>query len=447
MSSLFRERAADLESACTKYASATLFSRPAALERQAAALRSDICRVTRREQSRLIRRRRAGLWAITGAAVGLYAAAATGAEWSLAPSVGLGVYYDTNPALITGEHESSSGAYGNAILGFQYATERSQANIGAAYYGARYREEGYENDDEGVIGLRSFTRPTERQTLGLDGEYRRSSLYEQRAKTEPGTGDIRDTDVGLARVRRDYWWAEPRWGIQMTERNALDIRYRHTEAQYDEILDDYDEDIGTVAVAHTLNPRDDIRFGVRGSRYRSPSADSRSTTSTVFLGFGRAFTATSRMELYVGGAKATEETGTDKYDVTGYVFRVGFTQRTELTRLELVLSRDAHPSGGGRLVASDQVRMDLHHRVAERSEIGLRAWVFRDSVLQGEDPTLDRTYAEIEPAWSWNWTPELAVITSYRYRWQKYDVNETAASSNAVFAGLGYSWPKYSVSR
>jgi hypothetical protein len=400
-----------------------------------------------RAQFHLNRRRRAGLWAVAGAAVGLYAAAATGAEWSMSPSVGLGIFYDTNPALITSEHESSSGAYGNAILGFQYATERSQANLGAAYYGARYREEGYENDDEGVISLRSFTRPTERQTLGLDGEYRRSSLYEQRAKTEPGTGDIRDTDVGLARVRRDYWWAEPRWGIQMTERNALDIRYRRTEAQYDEILDDYNEDIGTVALAHALNPRDNILFGVRGSRYRSPSADTRSTTGTVFLGFGRAFTATSRMELYVGGAKATEETGTEKYDVTGYVFRAGFTQRTELTRLELVLSRDAHPSGGGRLVASDQVRMDLNHRVAERSEMWLRAWVFRDSVLQGEDPTLDRTYAEIEPGWSWSWTPELAVIASYRYRWQKYDVDETAASSNAVFAGLGYAWPKYSVSR
>jgi hypothetical protein len=359
----------------------------------------------------------------------------------------VGVFYDTNPALTLDPHESSTGTFVDAILGAQYATERSQANLGAAWHGARYREEGYEDDDEGVINLRSFTRPTERQTLALDGEYRRSSLYEQRAQSEPGTGDIRDTDVGLARVRRDYWWAEPRWGVQMSERNALDVRYRHTAAQYDEILDDYDEDVGTIALAHALNPRDDIRFGVRGSRYRSPTAETRSTTGTVFLGFGRAFTATSRMELYVGGAKATEETGTEKYDVTGYVFRVGFSQRTELTRLELVMSRDAHPSGGGRLVASDQVRMDLHHRVAERSEVGLRALVFRDSVLQGEDPTLDRTYAEIEPGWSWSWTPELAVIASYRYRRQKYDVDENAASSNAVFAGLGYTWPKYSVSR
>jgi hypothetical protein len=153
------------------------------------------------------------------------------------------------------------------------------------------------------------------------------------------------------------------------------------------------------------------------------------------------------MELYAGGAKATEETGAEKYDVTGYVFRVGFTQRTELTRLELVISRDAHPSGGGRLVGSDQVRMVLRHRAAERSEIWLRALVFRDSVLQGEDPTLDRTYADIEPGWSWSWSPELAMIASYRYRRQKYDVDENAASSNAVFAGLGYSWPKYSVSR
>lgn len=375
------------------------------------------------------------------------ATVAHAAEWSLTPAAGLGIFYDTNPALTTSEHESSSGVYANAVLGAQYATERSQANLGAAWYGARYREEAYEDSDEGVFELRSFTRATERQTLGLDGEYRRSSLYEQRAQTEPGTGDIRDTDVGLARVTRDYWWAEPRWGIQLTERNALDVRYRRTEARYDEILDDYDEDVAAVALAHALNPRDDIRFGVRGSTYRSPSADTRSTTGTVFVGFGRAFTATSRMELYVGGARATEETGTEKYDVTGYVFRAGLTQRTELTRVEVVLSRDAHPSGGGRLVASDQVRMDLHHQIAERAEVWLRALVFRDSVLQGEDPTLDRTYAEIEPGWSWRWTPELALIASYRYRRQKYDVDDTAATSNTVFAGVGYSWPKYSVSR
>jgi hypothetical protein len=377
----------------------------------------------------------------------LYAAGANAAEWSLSPAVGLGAFYDTNPDLTTGTHESSSGAYANAVLGFQYATERSRADVGAAWYGARYREEGYEDDDEGVINLRSFTRATERQTLGLNGEYRRSTLHEQRAQTEPGTGDISDTDVGLAKVRRDYWWAEPRWDWRMTERNSLDVRYRHTESQYDQILDDYDSDRVAVAVAHTLTPRDEIRFGVRGSRYRSPAADTRSTTGTVFLGFGRAFTATSRMELYAGGAKATEESGTDKYDVTGYVFSADFTQRTELTRLELVISRDAHPSGGGRLVASDQVRMDLSHRVAERSEIWLRALVFRDNVLKGEDPNLDRTYAEIEPGWSWSWTPELAVIASYRYRRQQYDVDENAASSNAVFAGFGYAWPKYSVSR
>jgi hypothetical protein len=151
--------------------------------------------------------------------------------------------------------------------------------------------------------------------------------------------------------------------------------------------------------------------------------------------------------LYLGGAKATEETGAEKYDVTGYVFRAAYTERTELTRVEVLLSRDAHPSGGGRLVASDQIRIDARRDVSARSEIWLRALVFRDSVLQGEDPTLDRTYGDIEPGWSWSWTPELAVIASYRYRRQKYDVDENAASSNAVFAGLGYSWPKYSVSR
>jgi hypothetical protein len=384
---------------------------------------------------------------IFGTAALLFAVSAIGAEWSFSPAVGLGALYDSNPELLTASHDASTGAFLDARLGAGYATERSRANIGAAWYATYYRESAYQDDNEGVVALNSFTRATERQTLGLDGEYRRSSLYEQRAQTDGGTGDIRDTDVGLARVRRDYWWAEPRWGIQLTERNALDVRYRHTEARYDEILDDYDEDVGAIALAHALNPRDDIRFGVRESRYRSPTADTRSTTSTVFLGFGRAFTATSRMELDVGGAKATEETGTEKYDVTGYVFSAGFTQRTELARVDIVLSRDAHPSGGGRLVASDQVRMDVHSRFAERSEIWLRALVFRDSVLQGEDPTLDRTYAEIEPGWSWSWTPELAVVASYRYRRQKYDVDENAASSNAVFAGLDYSWPKYSVSR
>ncbi len=385
--------------------------------------------------------------AAVGAAALAIAANATGAEWSLQPGIGVGITYDTNPELTTAEHDSSTGLFVNAGLGMRYATERSNIDLGAAWYYANYREEAVEDTNEPVVNLRSASRVTERQTLGLDGEYRRSTLYEQRAQASTGTGDIRDTDVGLANVQRDYWWLQPYWQVQVSELHSLDLRYRHTESNYDEILDDYKEDIATIAWSYALNPRDSLTVGIRGSRFDSPTADTRSTTSTAFLGLGRAFTATSRGDLYVGGARAKEETAGVEYEVTGYVFRVAFAQRTELSRLEVVASRDANPSGGGRLVGVDQLRIDMRGSVSPRSELWLRALIFRERVLEGEDPALDRNYGEIEPGWSWSWTPEVSLSASYRYRRQKYEVEESAASSNAVFAGIGYSWPKLAVSR
>jgi hypothetical protein len=91
--------------------------------------------------------------------------------------------------------------------------------------------------------------------------------------------------------------------------------------------------------------------------------------------------------------------------------------------------------------------MDLRQATSTRSEFWLRLLAFRDRVLEGEDPALDRTYAELEPGWQWSWTPELGLEASYQYRMQKREVDSETAQSSAVYVGLGYTWPKASVSR
>ncbi len=79
--------------------------------------------------------------------------------------------------------------------------------------------------------------------------------------------------------------------------------------------------------------------------------------------------------------------------------------------------------------------------------LDIRASIFRNKVLEGSDPDIDRRYYELIPGLSWQWRPEWAFSVEYRYREQKFDTNPETAKSKALFGGLRYSWGRQVTSR
>ena len=123
------------------------------------------------------------------------------------------------------------------------------------------------------------------------------------------------------------------------------------------------------------------------------------------------------------------------------------TQRSELTTLDGVISRDVQPSGVGQSVISDQFRMYMARKVSPMLDLVITAKVFRNKVLEGSDPNVDRRFYQLIPALSWHWRPEWTFSTQYWYTRQKFDVDPKAAESNAVYVVVTYAWPQQVASR
>ena len=123
------------------------------------------------------------------------------------------------------------------------------------------------------------------------------------------------------------------------------------------------------------------------------------------------------------------------------------TQRSELTTLDSVISRDVQPSGVGQSVISDQFRMYLNRKVAPLLDLTITAKVFRNKVLKGSDPNVDRRFYQLIPGLSWHWRPAWVVSAEYDYTRQKFDADPKSAESNALYAIVTYAWPRHVASR
>jgi outer membrane autotransporter protein len=149
----------------------------------------------------------------------------------------------------------------------------------------------------------------------------------------------------------------------------------------------------------------------------------------------------------VGVGETSEKTSAGTDDSSNYVLEAGLEQRSELTTVDGVISRDVQPSGAGRSVLSNQFRINLSRKISPLVNLNIRANVFRNKVLEGSDPDVDRRYYELIPGLSWQWKPEWAFALDYQYRKQKFDADPETAKSNALFAGVKYSWPRQVTSR
>lgn len=375
------------------------------------------------------------------------------AEWSLQPTLTLGLEYDENLALTTAPHDSTSGFSITPQVNVTGASERSKLSLDILLNYTEYSGGDVEDTNEQVLSLSSYNQTTERTRWGLDGDFRRDTLLSI-INIGTGTGELTDTDVGLARakVRRDRRSLEPSWTRQLSERNSLGLRYEFVDVGFSDTagttgLEDYEVHTLAATFSREITSRDDFNLGISTSRFKASDKSSEADTVRIAVGMTRAFSETANGTFSIG-ASETEETIASKEEKTsGFILEARAEQKSELTTLDGVISRDVYPSGGGRAVQSDQLRVNLLRKISPKLNFELKATLFRNKVVEGSDPDIDRRYYEVEPGLSWQWTPHWFVNTSYRYRRQKFDAEPDTAKSNAVFLGVAYNWRKQAVSR
>lgn len=374
------------------------------------------------------------------------------AEWSFEPSIGLATSHDDNATLTTGAHESATAVSIYPRMKWGKTTETSAVNIDLRLSATEYSGNQVPDTDTQTLTLNTYVQTTERTKWSLDSELRRDILFES-TQTTSGTGNLRDTDVGLVtqKVRRESLLARPSWTHALTERSSMGLNYEINNVSFSNIagtgLEDYQDHRIAATYSYRLTQRDDLNFTLAHSAYRPDLSNNKSDSNQLLVGVSRAYTERTRGRFMVGVGETSEKTSAGTDDSSNYVLEAGLEQRSELATVDGVISRDVQPSGAGRSVLSNQFRINMSRKISPMVNLNIRANVFRNKVLEGSDPDVDRRYYELIPGLSWQWRPEWAFALEYQYRKQKFDASPNTAKSNAFFVGVNYSWPRQVTSR
>ena len=391
-----------------------------------------------------------GLWSRGfGQAIALSAAMATtigqAAEWRVQPAIDLASTYEDNVALTTDDEESTSAYIIAPRVNIVRNTETSKMDINGYVAFTDYQRGEIEDKTESAIFLNSQNQTSERGTLGLNGELRRDTLFE-RFRQGPGVGDLRDTDIGLStstEVRRNYRALNPTFNWLLTEVSAVRFEGRLTDVNFSNAdgtsLIDYRETFLSTGYSRDLSERNTATLTANAFRYQPDETDAEAETLQLLAGLVRKFGESTRGNFAVGGSRTRQAEGGEEDRSSGIVLRAGVEQRTEISQLDAVVSRDITPSGIGRALRSDQYRIRWLRKTSPTVEFVLDGQYIRNRVIEGSDPSIDRRYIELQPQLRWHWLEDWVVSGSYRYRRQKLDADGDSADSNAVFLGVSYS--------
>jgi hypothetical protein len=369
------------------------------------------------------------------------------AEISFDPAAAATLGYESNAALTTGPHDAASYFAFSPGLTIRSTTETSAINLRLLASATNYTGNEFEDTNEAQVALSSFVQSTERTRLGLDAEARWDSLFES-AVLGTGTGDIQDVDIGLTttKVRRNYRELLPSVGYALTERSWVTFRYRLTDVLFDDVgatgLVDYQQHFLSGTYSHRLTDVNNLNVVVQGSQYR-PVAGTDSDTVGLLAGISHTFSPTADAGFLAGFNKTTETVADgSQVDTSSFTLEARATQRAELSQLEGIISRDVQPSGIGKSVATDQLRVYWNRYLSPITAFFLQTTVFRINALEGSDPLDDRRYAEAEAGLGWHWMPEWSFRVAYKYRNQKYDADPDSAQSSGVSATLAWAPPR-----
>lgn len=387
---------------------------------------------------------------LTGAAAWIAAMASISpgtvgaAEWLTEASVDIASFHDDNVLLVAAPAESTSGYILAPRFNIKRNTEISKAALSGYLAHTSYTQGSIADQNEGAMYLKSEKQLSELSAVGLDAEARRDTLFE-RVDRGPGVGNLRDTDIGLsdsAEVRRTYQTFQPYFTRMLTERSDMRVSYRLTDASFSQPsatgLVDYKEHLLSASYNRQFSDRDSFNVTSNVARYRPQSGNAESETLQLLAGVTRKFAEATRGSFAIGVSETTQTDAGQNERASGVVFRASMEQKSELSTFDGVISRDVTPSGIGRSLQTDQLRVHWVRKTSPTVDFALQAQLFRNNVLEGSAPDIDRRYYELQPELRWHWLENWIVSGSYRYRKQKFDVDAGAADSNAIFLGLTY---------
>jgi hypothetical protein len=387
------------------------------------------------------------------------------AEWSMEPSVAARTVYNDNFELSAAPHPGVWGVILSPDVEFSGHTETLNVTGGLRLNVNRYfGERGLDSTDH-LLTLRSSYK-TERDLVGLNIDSVRDSTL---------VSELFETGVVQARRQRDRLSANPSWSRYLTEATAITASYGYNSVHYADTagtsLIDYRDQTATLGLRTNLSERDLVSVAAYYDRFETDPKRFEANTYGIQAGYDRAFSETLHGTLVIGARKTgsrisahalvcegpilfgicfgdvTTVTSVASSNSTGYTLVASLDKTFETALMSGSLSRAINPSGVGALVQTDRLGVKWTQQWSPTLSASVDASVYQSRYVGNINPASNSRYYRIEPRVSWRITQWWTLSGGYSYSHVKYENRSVAASANAIYAVLSYTWPKLTVSR
>ncbi|WP_139191928.1 hypothetical protein [Thiocapsa roseopersicina] len=342
--------------------------------------------------------------------------------------------------LSTTDPQSSFGAIVRGEILAGRRTEVSDIGVGLKVDTRQYSDVSELDRTNGALGFRSRFQ-VNRHSLGFD-----TSLdYDSTLTSEEAT-----TGIVQVNKRRSKVFVRPSWRYELTERTTLDAGVSYEDVSYEDVdvipLTNYTFARASFAVGYQLTERLQLVGQTAYDEYDASEVDTRSTSVGVEAGLKYLLSETSTIRAAAGIRQSDAQTPTEEgvIDTTnsGPIFELEWTKDFIVGGIELLAERSLVPSGRGTLLDTTGINLAFNYPITERWTFGLDASGYRNRNPGGEISGNDRDFVNLAPRLERRLTEALRLDLSYRYRWQKREISEDDAVSNAVFLSVTYRWPR-----
>ncbi len=381
------------------------------------------------------------------------------AEWLVEPTASLYSRYDDNIGLEPNNGKSTLETTLAAGAQVQRNTEVLALRARALLGYIDYSNSDLRNRDEQALDWASRYKG-ERHAWRFDGVFKRDTTFavitNQTLSEVVGGGggtvgvvppggigepDLTDIGVTEKQVRRNRLTLRPSWDYNLTQRTSVGLDYRFIDVSYANEpgvdLVDHRTHALEGSLAYKLAPNETMIGSIEGARFRADATDSETDNVSLLGTYVRGFSPVSEGLFALGVRRSTvKEPGVDDTS-TGAIVRARLTRKLQAGSLSFGAGREVRPSGSSRMVETDSIDAVFERELTPRLTFSLGGIAFKIRPLLAGG-TEARRYYRVEPALYYALTQKLSLEGSYRYRWQKRDVDPNSAESNAVLIGIRY---------
>jgi OMPG-porin 1 family len=379
-----------------------------------------------------------------------------GAEWALKAAVDQDLGYDTNVLM----QQNEQGSFKYMIvptLTFIHRTDVSEVQADASYGTQVFSEIPQLNQDIQNYSMRGLYK-AERFDWGASWNY---AITPTRNNAVQSSGNFNSASVN------NTWSISPFVTYKINETDSLSLTPSYSESAFtnanasDNFRDRTNTNIN-LAWQRLWSERysSSISFFYSNSQSEQGSSNAQSSFSFDSVGLNLtnsyAWSENWKLDGTVGVRHTDSEIDSIKSDSMGFLADINLNYTGENYSSGVYFNRSLTPSFQGQLQEQTSVGLHFSYKIAERLTARLSTGYQESTLVNSNDQNgqSSRENLTVNPALSYQLSPEWTLSGSYRYRTQNRALDNTTidttnqdVESNLFLLSINYNWQGLSISR